>query len=619
MARHGRRVMITVGVDRATMDAFIRTDTVPRVGLSARIARGDGRPRRPRWHGRAARAGRGFRRSLADRYASRRSINGPTTENRRDSRAGPQPRPLLVIGIAILAALAFPALALAAGGRTAPRRSAAAPKQQALPGRAIRHLPARLVPRIVGGTTAPAGTFPWLAFVADSVGSGYELCTGTVVSTNVILTAGHCAEDTTTGSLDPSGGYRVVTGSQDWADTSTRQVSGVSQVIVYPGYNPATGQGDAALLVLSTPTTAPAIPLATASDLGLLAPGTLSTISGWGETVGGDSNSTPTALQWAVTVVQSSTACAGAISPNPFDPSTQVCAINYPSEDTGTCFGDSGGPLLANDLSGQNGQPTEIGITSSGFGQCDTTLPDIFTRVDAISPWANGWITAVKPAPPPPPANTSPPTISGSTVEGQTLLTSTGTWSGTGPISFEDQWQRCSSSCSNIPGATGSAYMLVAADVGTRVRVVVTASNGGGSTLAISSESGPIAPSSAHIKASLAGEITPHGNSAGITALMKNGGYVLSFRALSAGKVVIDWYYLPSGAHLASGKPKPVLVAVGKATFTRAGTLQITIELTANGKRMLKHAKRLTLTAKGAFTSTAQPAVVSIKKFTLTR
>jgi trypsin len=609
MARHGRRVMITVGVDRATMDAFIRTDTVPRVGLSAGIAGDDGR----------SRAGRGLPRSLADRYASRRSINGPTTENRRDSRAGPQPRSLLVIGIAILAALAFPALALAAGGRTAPRRSAAAPKQQTLPARSIRHLPARLVPRIVGGTTAPAGTFPWLAFVADSVGSGYyELCTGTVVSTNVILTAGHCGEDTTTGSLNPPGGYTVITGSQDLTDTSTRQ-SGVSQVIVYPGYNPATGQGDAALLVLTTPTTAPAIPLATASDLGLLAPGTLSTISGWGETVGGDSNSAPTALQWAVTVVQSSTACARAISPNPFDASTQVCAINYPSEDTGTCFGDSGGPLLANDLSGQSGQPTEIGITSSGFGQCDTTLPDIFTRVDAISPWANGWISAVEPAPPPPPAKTAPPTISGSAVEGQTLLASTGTWSGTGPISFADQWQRCSPSCSNITGATGSAYTLVAADVGTRVRVVVTASNGGGSALAISSEFGPIAPSSAHIKASLAGEITPHGEAAGIAALMKNGGYVLSFRALSAGKVVIDWYYLPSGAHLASGKPKPVLVAVGKATFTRAGTLQITIELTANGKRMLKHAKRLTLTAKGAFTSTAQPAVVSIKKFTLTR
>jgi len=571
------------------MDLFIDTDTVP-IALPVDFSRGD--------QDRAARSGKGFRRSLADRSASHGSVSGPMTENRDESRACPKARSLLagVIGIAILCSLAFPAIALAGSA-------------------SIRHATGRLVPRIVGGTPAAPGTDPWLAFVLFNVGPAeFSYCSGTVVSSNVILTAGHCAEDATTGSLNPPSGYRVVTGSLDWTDANTRQVSGVSQAIVYPGYNPATGQGDAALLVLSTPTTAPAIPLATASDVGLFAPGTLGVIAGWGETVGGDQSSTPTALQWATTVVQSPAACGGAVSP--FDPATQICAINYPSEDTGTCFGDSGGPLLANDLVGQNGQPTEIGITSSGFGQCDTTLPDIFARVDAISPWANGWITAVKP---PPPAHTSPPTISGSTVEGQTLMASTGTWSGTTPISFADQWQRCSSSCSNITQATGSTYTLATADVGLRVRVVVTATNTDGSALAISSEIGPIAPSSAHIKASLTGQITPHGKAAGIAALMKNQGYALSFTALSAGNVVIDWYYLPNGAHLASGKPKPVLVAVGKATFTRAGTLKITIKLTANGKRMLKHTKRLTLTAKGTFTPTAQHALVSTKRFTLTR
>ena len=296
---------------------------------------------------------------------------------------------VVVIGVAILASLAFPALALASSG-------------------SIRNATPRSVPRIVGGTPAPAGTFPWLAFIEDSVGSGYyDLCTGTVVSANVILTAGHCAEDTTTGSLNPAAGYGVVTGSLDLTDASTRQVSGVSRVIVYPGYNATTGQGDAALLVLSTPTTAPAIPLATSNDIGLLAPGTLGTISGWGQTIGGDPNSIPTALQWATTVVQSPTTCSGVISA--FDPYTQVCAINAPSFDTSICFGDSGGPLLANDLVGQNGNPTEIGISVQVLDNCDTALPDIYTRVDVISPWANGVIAAVRPPPPPTPTPTPPP------------------------------------------------------------------------------------------------------------------------------------------------------------------------------------------------------------------
>jgi hypothetical protein len=216
------------------------------------------------------------------------------------------------------------------------------------------------------------------------------------------------------------------------------------------------------------------------------------------------------------------------------------------------------------------------------------------------------------------PSEQTLPVITGTITVGQSLGASTGTWSGTTPISFTEQWERCRSSCSNITRATGTTYTLVAADLGARVRVVVTASNSVGSAQASSSEVGPVAPSAAQIKASLLGEITPHGKAAKIASLLKNHGYVLSFTALIGGKVVIDWYYLPNGAHLASGKPKPVLVAAGKATFARAGRLKITIDLTANGKRLLKHAKQLALTSKDTFTPTARHAVVATKKFMLT-
>ena len=123
------------------------------------------------------------------------------------------------------------------------------------------------------------------------------------------------------------------------------------------------------------------------------------------------------------------------------------------------------------------------------------------------------------------------------------------------------------------------------------------------------------------IKASLLREITPHGKTARIAALLKKQSYDLSFKAILAGRVVIDWYYLPRGAHLASGKrkPNPVLVAVGKTTFARAGTVKIPIKLTPYGKRLLKQAKRLTLTAEGVFTPAAKHAVIATQKFTLIR
>lgn len=82
------------------------------------------------------------------------------------------------------------------------------------------------------------------------------------------------------------------------------------------------------------------------------------------------------------------------------------------------------------------------------------------------------------------PSNTSPPTISGTPREGSPLTANPGTWSGTTPITFGYQWQRCDSSggsCSNIIGATSRSYTLTAADVNRTIRVVVTARNSVGS------------------------------------------------------------------------------------------------------------------------------------------
>ncbi|HLH14405.1 MAG TPA: LamG-like jellyroll fold domain-containing protein, partial [Solirubrobacteraceae bacterium] len=94
------------------------------------------------------------------------------------------------------------------------------------------------------------------------------------------------------------------------------------------------------------------------------------------------------------------------------------------------------------------------------------------------------------------PSNTAAPTISGTATDGQTLSAGTGSWSGSTPLSYAYQWESCNSSgeaCANISGATGSTYTLGHSDVGTRLRVVVTASNSGGSASSTSAKTATVA------------------------------------------------------------------------------------------------------------------------------
>ncbi|HYH88449.1 MAG TPA: DUF3344 domain-containing protein, partial [Solirubrobacteraceae bacterium] len=84
-----------------------------------------------------------------------------------------------------------------------------------------------------------------------------------------------------------------------------------------------------------------------------------------------------------------------------------------------------------------------------------------------------------------PASNTAGPTIGGLERDGATLTASPGTWEGTPTITYEYQWQRCDAAganCIDIPGETGTTYTLTPADVGSTVRVVVTAVNDAGSS-----------------------------------------------------------------------------------------------------------------------------------------
>jgi hypothetical protein len=74
--------------------------------------------------------------------------------------------------------------------------------------------------------------------------------------------------------------------------------------------------------------------------------------------------------------------------------------------------------------------------------------------------------------------NITPPVISGIAKVGLTLSTTRGTWTSDDPLTYTYQWMRCDSAganCVDIGGATDSQYTCVVADVGSRLRSEVTA------------------------------------------------------------------------------------------------------------------------------------------------
>ena len=122
----------------------------------------------------------------------------------------------------------------------------------------------------------------------------------------------------------------------------------------------------------------------------------------------------------------------------------------------------------------------------------------------------------------------------------------------------------------------------------------------------------------ARIASLIAGQLTRAGTAAKIAALLKRGGIVIALNAPEAGTAVIGWYEVPPGARLAKKtKAKPILVASGMLIFRAAGTARITIKLTVAGKRLLKHAKQLKLTAEGIFTPIGSPPVSAGRTFVL--
>lgn len=234
-------------------------------------------------------------------------------------------------------------------------------------------------PRIVGGTPAQDGAWPWQIALFEE---GFFSCGGSLLSPEWVVTAAHCVVSDNGAVVSPSL-LRIRAGSL--SNNVGGETRTITQVIAHPSYDPNTTDNDIALLRLSSPVSGQSIgavaPLLPDQESALAPNGGDSIVTGWGATSEGGSDS-PVLLE--VTVPLISPASCRNTSYQSWEITDNMICAGFPQGGKDACQGDSGGPLVVAD---QLGSYRLTGIVSWGEGCARADYPGVYARVARYTDW----------------------------------------------------------------------------------------------------------------------------------------------------------------------------------------------------------------------------------------
>ena len=251
-----------------------------------------------------------------------------------------------------------------------------------VPSAAVAAFPAgassRLQPRVIGGAPAAPTAYPYAArIIVDGLGS----CTGTLIASRFVLTAGHCATEIANGAAitDPSR-FHVRVGNARPASDPGGYLP-VSQVLRHPAFDADRLLNDVTLLRLAAPVAAPTVDLLPPAKAGLLAGGDSATIAGWALITQLPNEVLAPTLYAGSIRLMSDAACTREWRSD-VNRATMFCAGPVGTRTAETCSGDSGGPLLVVDPSDR--RTYQAGSTSYGAEDCSASS-SVFARLAGSS------------------------------------------------------------------------------------------------------------------------------------------------------------------------------------------------------------------------------------------
>ncbi|CAD6216156.1 GSCOCG00004375001-RA-CDS, partial [Cotesia congregata] len=234
-----------------------------------------------------------------------------------------------------------------------------------IPGRKFRIVLS--VRRIVGGDNT---TIENVSYQISLQVYGGHNCGGSIISKEWIVTAGHCvSSDVSIHSVRAGTTFHNMGGSHHT----------VAEIVRHEGYGlDRSGflMNDIALIrvneVFQFDETRQPIPLFNPDEEAI--PGSISVITGWGDTL----SEFPDNLQTVDVTIISKAQCNENYASYGGIPENEICAA-YPGGGKDACQGDSGGPLAI--------EGRLAGLTSWGIGCARPEYPGVYTEVAAFRSW----------------------------------------------------------------------------------------------------------------------------------------------------------------------------------------------------------------------------------------